>query len=55
MKCDRLSCLIKDTYVAQQVENEHTLSAESRLDSQNTDDEMIKQNHENESSQTISA
>ncbi len=37
------------------IENEYTSFVESRLNSQNTDDEMIKQDHENESSQTIFA
>jgi hypothetical protein len=55
MKCDRLNRLIKNTYVARQIENEYTSFVESRLDNQNTDDKMIKQNHENESSQTIFA
>ncbi len=55
MKCDRLNSLIKSTYIARQVENEYTSFVCSRLDSQNTDDEMIKQDHENESSQTIFA
>jgi hypothetical protein len=55
MKWNRLSRLIKSTYVARQVENEHTSFVESRLDNQNIDDEMIKQDHENKSSQTISA
>ncbi len=53
MKYDRLSRFIKNTYVAQQVENEYTLFAKSRLDNQSINDEIIKQNHENESSQTI--
>ncbi len=55
MKCDYLNRLIKNTYVAWQVENEHTSLVNSRLDSQNIDDKMIKQDHENKSSQTIFA
>ncbi len=54
MKCNCLSRLIKSTYVARQVKNEHTSFVRLRLNNQNIDDEMIKQNHKNESSQTIS-
>ncbi len=42
-------------YVVRQVKNKHTSFARSRLDNQNTDDEIIKQSHENESSQTVFA
>ncbi len=51
MKYDCLSRLIKSIYVAQQIENEHTSFTRLRLNNQNIDDEMIKQDHENESSQ----
>jgi hypothetical protein len=54
-ECDHLSRLIKNTYVARQVEDEHTSLVKSKLDNQNIDDKMIKQNHENESLQTIFA
>jgi vacuolar-type H+-ATPase subunit B/Vma2 len=37
------------------IENEHELFVKTRLNDQKIDDEMIKHDHENESSQTISA